>query len=949
MPDIFAELKRRIRGDVLADEFTRALYSTGACLYRVKPRAVVRPKDADDVVEVVRFAAHHSIPVTARGGGTSRTGNELGEGIILDFSKHMNRILEFHREGQWVRVQPGLILTPLNDFLKPHGLFFPPDPSTKDHCTLGGMIANNSSGPQSVKYGTTRRYVESLELVLSNGETMRTGPSPIPPLEGGRTGTLEDAIYPAIPGILDRYREPLGEERPYATKDSSGYHLWDVRKGETMDLTPMLVGSEGTLAIVTEAKLRLLPIPSKRLSGLVYLDDLASVGQATQRILEFGPSMLEIMERQILELARRQKAEMRPYLPEGIEAILFVEFEGEDEDGLRRTFQEVTARLVENERLATDLRIAGTKADMALFSAVRSISGPILNKVKGARKPRAFIEDPAVHPSRLPQYIEGLRQLFRKHQVEASMYGHAGDGNLHSMVFVDLSQPEDVRKMVALSSDVYDLVLELKGTISGEHGDGRLRTHYLPRQYPKLYPAFLQIKRLFDPQNLFNPGVIVEGDSNPLDRCLKFETVRPGSTGSVFEQDSLRAEIDSCSGCGKCRSYCPVARQMLEEWAAGRGKIALVRDLLTGHLPPGILDSRRFKEVMDSCINCKRCLTECPSGVDVPWFALCGRGEYVQRHGEPLNQRLLADTRLLCRTGSALAPLMNLANALAPARFALEKAMGLDRRRQLPAFRRRTLRRMIRKRPRRKADKKIVLFLGCYTNFNDPEGDGLATLDVLEHNGFEILTPDFRCCGIARINAGAGHRVLEEIRFNVRRMASWLDQGLDIVFSEPSCALAVKMEYPKILQREEAGRVSDHCLDIHQFLLALHRQGELNLNLGPLDLSVGYHNPCHLRALGDGKAVMELLRLIPGVRVVEYPDECCGLGGTFGMKKENFDLSMEMGQRLFKEIRDSGVDAVATSCGACQMQILQGTGRKAVHPISLLAKAYKLAGAQRAH
>jgi len=319
---------------------------------------------------------------------------------------------------------------------------------------------------------------------------------------------------------------------------------------------------------------------------------------------------------------------------------------------------------------------------------------------------------------------------------------------------------------------------------------------------------------------------------------------------------------------------------------------------------------------------------------------LSGRATYIEKHGEPPSQKFFNKTKTLCGAGSAMAPLVNLANSLGPVRRCLEMAMGLDRRRYLPSFKRRTLRKMLENRPHPSRDKKVVYFVSCYSNFNEPKGDGLATIDVLEHNGFEVLLPDFRCCGIARLNSGAIRPVMEDINNNIKKMAGFVDQGFSIVFSEPSCCLAVKMEYPKIVSSEEAGKVAEKCFDIHQFLMMLHRKGELSLKFQSMDLTIGYHHPCHLRALGVINEPVELLRLIPGVKVQVYSDSCCGLVGTFGMKKKNFNLSMAIGERLFKEIVDSRVNEVSTSCGACNLQIYQGTQKEAIHPISLMASAY---------
>jgi anaerobic glycerol-3-phosphate dehydrogenase C subunit len=943
--NILNNLEKLIEGEVFLDDLSRTIYSSGASLYSVKPLGIVTPRSKTDVVNVVEFASQHSIPITPRGGGTSRVGNEVGEGLLLDFSKYMNNVLGFDQKEKWVNIQPGIILESLNQFLKPHHLFFPIDPSTKEYCTLGGMIANNSSGPHAVKYGATRDYVISLEVVLSNGEMIITDPVSLGTKAEGEQKipeTLEERIYRVIPDLLRRYEKPLREEKPYSKKNSSGYDFWKMLDHGHLNLTPLFVGSEGTIGVITEAKLRLASLPARTLSGLIFFNDLDPVGAAVQEILELSPIMVEIIERQILDLARAQKADMKPFLPEGTEALLFVEFEGEDQDQLRKKFLDVERKVILQKKLAPDLKVARDDRDRSMFEKVRSISGPILNKVKGPKKPVAFIEDAAVHPSRLSQYMKGLRELFKRFDVEASMYGHAGDGNLHLMVFLDLTREDEVKKMVSLAEACYDLVLTLKGTISGEHGDGRLRTYYLNKQYPNLYPAIVEVKNLFDPQNILNPGCIIGGDQNPLSQHLKYT----GKSNAVqlsrlFDAESIRMAIEACSGCGKCRSYCAIARQMNEEWTIGRAKATVLREFFSGKLDPEILYSSQFKEVMDSCLNCKRCLTECPSGVDIPWLALGGRATYIEKHGEPFTQQFFSNTRSLCKTGSSLAPLVNLANSFAPARKCLEWAIGLDRRRHLPRFQRRTLRKILEERPQPSGKKKVVYFVSCYSNFNDPEGEGLATLEVLERNGFHVLIPDLKCCGIARMSSGAIQPVMEEMRTNIREMARLVDQGLCIVFSEPSCALAVKMEYPKLVHSEEVNKVAEKCFDIHQFLMMLHRKGELNVNFPKMDLNIGYHNPCHLRALGVVKEPVELLQLIPGVSIQVFSDGCCGLVGTFGMKKKNFERSMAIGQRLFKEIVDSKADQISTGCGACKLQIFQGTHRDAVHPISFLALAYK--------
>jgi len=935
------ELKSRIAGDVLADELNRAAYSSAACLYRLMPLLVVQPRQREDVQICVDFAKEKGIPIIARGAGTGRAGQGIGEGIILDFVKYMNKILEVDSQKQWVRIQPGLILGKLNQFLKPHKKFFPIDPSTADYCTLGGMIANNSSGPHAVKYGATRDYVISLEMVTAQGDIMKTGPRSGKDIAILPKDNLEKRIYTTVAEIIERYQMALQEERPYTTKNSCGYDLWQVKKDDVLDLTPLLVGSEGTLGIFTEAWLRLVNLPGQTHSALIYFHSLDTVGQATEEILKFSPTMLEIMEKQIIDLARDKYPEMRPYLPEGIEATLFIELEGSLEKELHEKMKMIQMQLIEEKKLAWAMREAQDAREREMLTKVRSVSGPILNKVKGPKKPTAFIEDAAVHPSRLGEYIAGLREIFKKNQAEASIYGHAGDGNLHVMVFLDLRKAEDIAKMERIAAETYELVWRLKGTISGEHGDGLLRTPYVPKQFPRLYSAFREVKNLFDPQGLFNPGRIVGEDPALISKNLKWGTdYQPQLTKSPFDDELLRTEVESCHGCGKCRSYCPVALATNEEYALGRAKAVLLRELISGRLPAErFLASPELKRIMDQCINCQRCLTECPTGVDIPWIALQARAHFINKHGLRWADKLVADTHLSCRLGSSFAPLSNLALHWPPTRALLEATLGIDRRRKLPNFSPQNFRQIYN--GSFPANKQVAYFLSCSANYNDPEGEALAVQEVLKYNGWGMEIPDFECCGIARFSAGDLSSPLKGAEKNLQILHSLVEKGRSIVFSEPSCALMVKKEYPRLINHADYAKIGQQCWEIHQFLYQLKQKGELNTNLGEISLSVGYHNPCHLRALGVLREPVEILKLIPGLKIKVFQDKCCGLAGTFGLKKKYFDLSLEIGRPLLEEICQSGVDVVATSCPACAMQIFQGTGIKTIHPIILLKEAYR--------
>lgn len=935
------ELKSQIAGEVLADELSRATYASAACIYRLLPLLIVQPRHREDVQTCVRWAATKGIAVIARGAGTGRAGQGIGEGIILDFVKYMNKVLEVDPKKEWVRVQPGLILGKLNQTLKPLGKFFPIDPSTSDYCTLGGMIANNSSGPHAVKYGATRDYVQSLELVTNSGHIINTGPLSKERIASLPENNKEKEIYSGLLDILERYKVPLQEERPQATKNSCGYYLWGLEKDDVLDLTPLLVGSEGTLGIFTEARLLLVDLPQQTHSALIYFASLETVGEATVEILKFSPTMVEIMERQIINLARAKYPEMRPYLPEGIEASLFVEIEGTSEKERREIMKNIAHRLIAEKKLAVGIREAQDLREREMLTKVRSVSGPILNKVKGPKKPIAFIEDAAVHPSRLGEYIAGLREIFHRNQAEASIYGHAGDGSLHVMVFLDLKKVEDVERMKKITEETYDLVLRLKGTISGEHGDGLLRTAYVPKQYPRLYRAFAEVKNLFDPKKILNPGRIV-GD----DHSLPYQNLKLGSdyqlifTHSPFDEELLRQEVESCHGCGKCRSYCPVALATNEEYALGRAKAVLLRELLSGRLNPDkFLTSPELKAIMDLCLNCKRCLTECPTGVDIPWITLQARAHYVKKNGLLWAEKLIANTHLSCRLGSTLAPFSNLTLSWKPTRTLFESTLGLDRRRKLPPFSRKTFRQLYA--PNLSSKKKVAYFLSCFANYNDPWGEAFAMQEVLHYNGWAMEIPKFACCGLARLSAGDLSLPVKGMKKNIKMFLSLVEKDVPIIFSEPSCVLAVKMEYPRLLNHPDSKKLMGKCWEIHQFLRALQEKGELNTNFGELSLKIGYHNPCHLRALGIAREPVEILKLIPGLKIKVFQDKCCGLAGTFGLKKKFYDLSQRIGQPLFEEIKESGVDLVATSCAACALQISQGTGLKVIHPLILIRQAYQ--------
>ena len=938
---LLRDLRRLVSGKVLGDEISRIVYSASPCSYSVKPLVIVQPKEKMDVVKVVKYVASRGIGITARGSGTSPSGNSVGEGILLDFCPFMNQILEFEPEEETVWVQPGLLLSTLNRFLRPHGFFFPIDPGSGEYCTLGGMIANNASGSHSPTYGATGDFVCDLEVVLSNGEVIPTGPLSLRGREMREligAQTLEGEIYRALPDLLKRHNRALKSERPLVSINSAGYDLWRIKKGRFIDLTPLFVGSEGTLGIITEAKLRLSPLPGKSLYVLVFLDDLDQVSPAIEELLALSAGMVKILERSILDFSKGLLREFEPYLLEGTKALLVLEFEGgraaEIEEGLSRLLQRLGTRF--------EPWIARDDREEALFEKVKNIPMRLAGEWKGPKPLVSLLEAEAVHPGKLSAYLKGLRSILERERIEAIIDGNGGDGTLHVRVPLDRASEDDVKRMSSLRDACYDLILALKGTITLRHGDGRFKAPYLKKQYPTLYPAMEEVKGLFDRRNILNPSCIVGEGAKNLALEPKIEPLPLGREQGkgLLADPMIRKRIDGCTGCGKCRAFCPIARILREEWSTVRGKVTLLKEIEYGPFDWSRDERFSFRRVMEHCLNCGQCLKECPMKVNGAWIALQGRALPVRKHGIAFGPPLL-DSRFSWRLTEVLS---NLGKGMAPhslPRTLLEKVVGLDRRRYLPETKK------PRRVPRARAGpisghgKRVVYISNDSPGFKSSGEEAQGTLDVLQRNGFDVVLLEIKdfpwpC---------AHERSICHTRETMERVVSvlypFVSEGLRIVFSEPRIGLAIKLVFPKVLGSERALLVSEQCYDIHRFLLELYDRGELCLEFGEIETTLGYHHACHLRALGVGEEPLALLGLVPGLKVRAFSEHCCGMGGTFGMMREHFDLSMAIGEPLFKAIKEMKPREVATSCEACRLQIFQGTGKRAVHPISLLALAYE--------
>lgn len=976
------DLAPRIAGEVRTDPITLALFSTAACIFRRQPLAVVAPKSTADVSAVLAYASEHGIPVTPRGGGSSLAGAALGPGIVLDFSAHMHRVLDVDPERRRVRMEPGAIHTRVQREAAPHGLRLGPDPSSGDFCTIGGNIGTNAAGAHTLRHGATKDHLLALTVVLHEGTvvTLGEGADRNPPAAWTRTaGQLTEILRAGAPRFLS--------ERPRANKNSCGYDLWGAwSPGDQVssieprfDPLRLLCGSEGTLGVVTEATMRLVPKPQASAVALLYF---ASWHEAVDAVLEArraGASAIEAMDHTVLAFVRSDRPDLRDLIPERFEAGLLVEFEGEVDEEARTGLAALEEWVAARPGKVLDFRAARDAAERAALWSVRRAALPLVYRAEPVERPMNFIDDTAVPAEALGEYIGGLRTIFAKHRTRYVIFGHAGNGNVHVVPLLDPHEATFVPRMAAMAEEAFELTWRLGGTITGEHGDGVLRAPYLRRQYPESYEVMAAVKRALDPDGILNPGAVISDAATFPGDSLRY-TNEYVATGTVFDAPDYRAMIEHCHGCGTCRDYCPVGSTTLLEPHTARAKSALLMEIIRGALDPAMLTEKPFKEVMDSCFNCKLCLSECPSQVDIPGLAMAARREFVEKHGMPLRNWVLGESSKVAQVASIAPGLVNAAIGNPVERAARESVGKIAGRLDLPRFRRsfrvgdegskRALAlplmpadapagsggsgrpgthapganahaRLGPLPPRRvPITKRVAYFAGCFARFHDPEGEAAATVKVLEANGVEVVIPDQRCCGIALITMGAERKVRADAERNVRTLIPLVDRGFTVVASAPSCGLALIEDYPRLLGTEEARRLADHTIDVHQYLCALHDRGELNTSFREVPLTVVYHNACHSVAQGMTEEPIRLLRMIPGITVRPIEDSCCGIAGTYGMRAENYERAKAIGDPLFRQIDRSEAEVILTSCGTCNIQIADGLKRPVTHTMAILRRAY---------
>ena len=927
---VVEQLRRDVGGEVMADDYTRALYARDASMYSITPHAVVFPRDADDVAAAVAAARAHEVPVVPRGAGTSLAGQTVGPGIVLDLSRHLSRILSLDPEAGIAHVQPGVVQDQLNRAAAKHGLMFGPDTSTSNRATIGGMIGNNSAGSGSVRYGMTIDHVRELDVVLSDASTAHLAPG-------------ADLFHNELTKLLTEYEHAIATGYPEFWRRAGGYRL--DRLAADFDLAKFVVGSEGTLVVVTNAVVGLVQKPKRTVIAVGHFTSTQAAIAATEDALACDPAAVELMDRTILDLSRQkiEYATLGTILSGDPDALLFVSFTGDDEAELTGRLQRLASLWRKHNHGYHTLEAVTPAQQSSLLKVRKSGLGLLMAASVGARRPLAFVEDTAVDPKHLPEYTAKFADVLDRHGLKAGFYGHCSVGCLHIRPFVDLTDPDGVATMRSVAEEIKDLVRSYGGVNSSEHGDGLARSEFNRELFgDDLYQAMRRVKGLFDPANVLNPGKIVDAPSMTSHlRDPALPQAVPFRTHLDFEVvGGMRGAADRCMNIGLCRksttgAMCPsyIATRMEEHSTRGRAG-ALVKALSEGD-PHTALADERLHEVLDLCLMCKACKSECPLGVDMAKLKSEALHHRHDTHGTPLRSRVFGGIRFLNRLSSATAPLSNRTGFV---RGLMEKRLGITARRPLPRFERVNLVRWFRRRPTAQGQREVTFLADSFTTYTEP-GIGRAAIELLELAGYRVRLSD-GCCGRSSLSKG----LLDDARKKAAALVAGLSGDGPIVGCEPSCVLSLRDETLSLLPNDPRARaVADRVRQVEELLAEAIDAGDLELSgtAWPAGRKILYHGHCHLKADVGTAATVALLRRVPGAVVEEVDAGCCGMAGSFGFEAEHYETSMAIGEdRLFPAVRAEPDDTVIAATGvSCRQQIAHGTTRRAHHPVELVLAA----------
>lgn len=966
---IVDDLAGLLAGDLRCDALTVSMYASDGSLYQIAPLGVVYPRNRDDVETVVKYCAEMHIPVIGRGSGSGVAGESLGRGLVIDFSRYMRRTLDVGEET--IRVQPGMVLQKLNAVLKPYERYFPPDPSRYDVTTVGSMLAVDGAGSHSVRVGSTRDHVLRIEMVLADGQSVEFGDEPLSQLlepvaprglESDSRVSLNRAMITRrsmigrVAQVLRDNADLIRQYQPPLIRNRCGYYLRNLLEESSLNLPRMLVGSEGTLGLFTAATLHTAPLPAHRALVLLLFSQMETATKAVQEIIYSEPSACDLLDRRVLSLGREADPRFAHIISPVAEAALLIEQVGFSEQQSRDRIRQVLLSLKNLSPAPVVAHIAYTYDEVEFLWSLPHRVVPLLSSLQGATRPLPFVEDIAVPPAALQEFLVSAQNVLKRHHVTASLYSHAAAGQIHLRPFLPSPKAGDGPRLEEIARDLYDAVYAVGGTISGEHAAGLSRSSFIADQYGPLYHVFREIKHIFDPQNLMNPGKVITDDRHLTGKNLRPENIAVPSIVDLqlkWQPNELALATARCNGCGACRSQdaslrmCPIFRLDPVEEAAPRAKANLMRNYTLGKVREDDLTSPDMKRITNLCFNCKQCELECPSSVNIPQMMIEAKAAYVAAHGLSRAEWLLSRVHSFGALAGFAPRVSNwmLGNPLA--RWALEKVGGIARQRKLPRFAQRSFlkyaKRQLLTRPVRWNEQQaVVYFVDHYANWHDPQL-GQALVAVLRHHGISVYVPPGQVAsGMAMISAGDLDSARKLAAKNIKTLAEFAREGIPIVCTEPTAALCLRQEYPALMDHPDVDVIADNTIEIGAYLLKLHLAGKLRTDFRPMKMEVAYHTPCHLQALEQGTPLLELLRLIPELEVHMIDKGCSGMAGSYGLAAENYRNSLKIGWGLISHLRQSKVQAGVTECSSCKLQMEQGTTIPTIHPLQILALAYGL-------
>ncbi len=948
-PSLKSLLVNSIEGDIRFDEITREIYSTDASIYKIMPICVAIPKTNEDVKSIIQIAWENNIPVLPRGGGSSLSGQTVNQAIVIDFTKYLNNILQIDTSTQKAIVEPGITIDLLNHQLKKHNLFFTPDPSTTNRATVGGVIGNNSCGAHSIIYGKTIDHILKLETILSDGSDCTFEPIKNSLLyQKMNSDSLESNIYSKSSNLQKEYIDEIKLKFPNLLRRVGGYNLDSVSSKGYFDVTKLIVGSEGTLSTILQAEINLEKIPKYKGLLVLEFDDLIKSMEATTLTLEHNPSSVEHIGELILNEARKSAgfSSGTDFLSGKPNDLLVIESDGDSIKEVESKLKNLQQK-IKKSKLSYASTILLSPEDQNRVWNIRKAGLGLLMKVPGEAKAIPFVEDTAVSPDKLPEYVKRFDEIVQSHQTTAGYYGHASVGCLHIRPLINLKNKSDIEKMHSIAEEISDLVIEFNGSMSGEHGDGIVRGAWTKKMFGnKIYDAFQELKKAFDPKNIMNPGKIINTPkmTSNLRYGEGYKTFPLKTKMSFKEEGGFASAIEMCNGQGACRkikdgSMCPSFMATREEVDSTRGRANALRAAMSGSIPFKNIHSKEMFQVLDLCLECKACKKECPSGVDMAKIKYEFLHQYYKKNRIPLRSRIVGNISTFNKLGSIFPKFFNIIINSYPNRWLMDLFLSIDKRRKLPNIVKNSFK--VTKNPNIVDEKTVIFFLDTFTKYNHPNV-GYSTLTILKKMGLNPIVIDMKCCGRPMISKGLLDQAEKNAESIIKKLSPLTQKGIKIIGVEPSCISALKEDYPSLLNNsKEAISVSKNSMLLQEFLL---EEKERYINyLNPINGNISIQIHCHEKAMKNSNAASKVLELIPNSKVTEIPSGCCGMAGSFGYEKEHFEISKKIAhERLIPFLNNlNPKDYIVTTGVSCRHQILDFSDRIPSHFAEILASSIK--------